>query len=188
MGDSRSKQLKWLGIVMILTLSEFVYAQEFINTRKISLSRGDTIVVAGILADVKIDDVNPKVFYHWYANGHIYMNQGGYSGNLLHGAYVEYNSAGSLLLKGAYERGLKSGQWIYWYVDGAIKETIEFEGGLLEGKTTRYTPDGRILFSAKYRNNRLHGEMLTVLSDTLYTVSYRKGTEKKRTPLHVFTE
>lgn len=178
----------WLCLSLMLVLPETVYAQEFINTRKISLSRGDTLVVAGILADVKIDEVNPEVFYHWYANGNIYMNQGGYSGNLLHGPYVEHNSIGDLLLKGTYERGLKSGRWIYWYGKGALKEIIEFEGGLLEGKSVRYTTDGRILHSAEYRNNVLHGEMITVLSDTLYSLVYRKGIEKKRIQLHVFTE
>lgn len=188
MGNNKSIQLKWLCLGLVLILSESLSAQEFINTRKISLSRGDTTVVAGILADVKIDEVNPSVYYYWYANGNIFLNQGGYSGNLLHGAYVEYGTDGSLLLKGAYERGLKSGHWIYWYADGSLREIIEYEGGLLEGKTTRYTTDGRILFSAEYRNNRLHGEMITVLSDTLYSLSYRKGREKKRTPMHVFTE
>ena len=95
--------MKWLLAILILAGANRVYSQEFINTRKISLSRGDTTVVAGILADVKIDKVNPRVFYHWYANGQIYSNQGGYSGNLLHGEYLEYAQSGKLLLKGFNE-------------------------------------------------------------------------------------
>lgn len=163
-----------------------VFSQDFINTRKISLSLGDTSIVAGILADVKIDEVSPGVFYYWYANGKISTNQGGYAGNLLHGEYVEYGPDGVLLLKGQYSHGARSGQWMYWYEDGTLREHISYENGLLHGKTTRYGPDGRISYSANYKQNLLHGELVTVLSDTLYQVQYRKGEERKRTVLYVF--
>lgn len=188
MGNNRIFHKMWLCALLLMAIPGFADAQEFINIRKISLKRGDTTVVAGILADVKIDEVIPTVFYYWYANGKIYSNQGGYSGNLLHGPYVEHFADGNLLLKGNYERGVKSGRWTYWYRDGAIKESTGFEGGLLEGNITRYTPDGRILYSANYRKDVLHGKMNTVVNDTLFEISFKKGIEKKRTPLHVFTE
>lgn len=188
MAKSRRNKIKWLFAILILAGVNIVYAQEFINTRKISLSRDDTTVVAGILADARIDEVHPQVFYYWYANGQVYSNQGGYSGNLLHGDYIEYDQAGKLIMKGAYERGLKSGQWIHWYQGGAIQEIIEYESGQLEGKTTRYTPNGRIHYSAEYRNDVLHGEMTTVVNDTLFELTYRNGIEKKRIPLYVFHE
>lgn len=163
-------------------------AQDFINTRKISLFRGDTSIVAGILADVRIDKVKPAVFYYWYGHGQINANQGGYSGHLLHGEYLEYGPSGKMLMKGTYERGVRSGHWIYWYKAGAIQETREYEDGLLEDKTIRYSSDGRIIHSASYRHNLLHGEMTTVVNDTVYQIQYRKGKEKKKIPLHVFNE
>jgi len=170
----------------MLGMLQTAHGQEFIKIRKISLSKGDTTVVAGILADVKIDHVNPGVFYHWYANGQVFSNQGGYAGNLLHGEYVEYGPDGGLLLKGSYDRGLQSGQWTYWYSNGATKEILHYESGHLEGKMTRFGPAGRIYYSANFKKGQLHGEMTTVVNDTLFQVKYKSGIEKKRIPLHVF--
>jgi len=163
-------------------------AQDYINTRKVSLFRGDTSIVAGILSDARIDKVEPEVYYYWYGHENINANQGGYSGHLLDGEYLEYGPSGKLLLKGTYDKGMRTGQWIYWYKAGAIRETREYEDGLLEGRTIRYSPDGKIIYSAEYRHHILHGEMTTVMNDTLYMIKYRKGIEKKRVPLHVFDE
>jgi antitoxin component YwqK of YwqJK toxin-antitoxin module len=163
-------------------------AQDYINTRKVSLYRGDTSIVAGILSDVGIDKVEPEVYYYWYGHEQINANQGGYSGHLLDGEYLEYGPSGKLLLKGTYVKGKRTGQWISWYKAGAIRETREYEDGLLEGRTIRYSPDGRIIYSADCRHHILHGEMTTVLNDTLYMIKYKKGIEKRRVPLHVFDE
>ena len=178
-----------VGLIVVflwLICSIHSNAQDFINARKISLFRGDTSIVAGILADIRIDKVNPKVFYYWYGHDQINSNQGGYSGHLLHGEYLEYGPSGKMLLKGSYEKGVREGYWIYWYKAGAICETREYEDGLLEGLIIRYNPNGRVIHSAEYRHNLLHGQMKTVLNDTLYQIKFRKGEEKKKDPLHVF--
>ncbi len=186
MRSNRNKFRRVLVSFLVWASVTLVYSQEFINIRKISLTPGDTTVVAGILADVKIDKVAPDVYYYWYSHGKIYGNQGGYSGNLLHGEYIEYDIDGNLILKGRYDRGLKSGKWIYWYENGVIREVIEYEGGLLEGTISRYSDDGKILYSASYKDNLLHGDMTRVIRDTLYQITFKKGTEVKRIPLHVF--
>lgn len=162
--------------------------QDFINSRKISLLRGDTTVIAGILADVKIEKINPSVYYFWYAHGQILSNQGGHGGNLLHGEYVEYGPTGVLLLQGKYDMGKQSGNWKYWYDDGALKESIKYSHGLLEGINTRYTENGKICFQANYHNALLHGDMTTVIGDTLFQIKYKNGEEQKRDTLHVFTD
>jgi antitoxin component YwqK of YwqJK toxin-antitoxin module len=182
--------LRFYVIVMLLLLvcGPMSFGQEFINIRKISHSKGDTMVVAGILADVKIEKVNPSVFYYWYTNGQILVNQGGYSGNLLHGEYVEYSPYGHLILKGMFEKGVKSGSWTIWYPNGSIKEKIHYEAGVLEGKSIRYGQNGKMYYSANYKDGSLHGEMTKVERDTLYRVVYRKGKEKKKVPLYVFEQ
>ena len=177
----------WMAMFLSLCTMQ-IRAQDFINTRKIALFRGDTSVVAGILADVRIDKVDPQVFYYWYGHNQIHANQGGYSGHLLHGEYLEYGPSGNMLLKGTYAKGVRSGHWIYWYEGGAIKETREYEDGMLEGENIKYTKEGRIIHLALYRRNLLHGETTTILSDTLYQIKYNKGKEKKRKPMHVFGE
>lgn len=184
--QSNRNNSKRILLSSLLSLSiTLAFCQEFINIRKISLIVGDTTVVAGILADVKIEKVIPDVFYYWYSNGQIYCNQGGYSGNLLHGEYIEYDNSGNLILKGLYERGVKSGKWTFWYAEGFIKEIIEYEEGHFEGVNTRYSNDGKILYSATYRKNQLHGEVTKIISDTLFQISYKNGVEKKRIPLYV---
>ena len=186
MGNNKASRIACLIVLLSVLYLPDALSQEFINIRKISMDRGDTSVVAGILADVRIDKVDPNVFYYWYGHGHINANQGGYSGHLLHGEYLEYGPSGKMLLKGTYDRGVRSGHWIYWYAMGAILETREYEDGMLEGKTLRYSPDGRIIHSAEYRKNRLDGEVTTVINDTVFQIKFKKGVEKKRIPLHVF--
>lgn len=188
MANNRLFRFKLIMVLSLMLCGSISFAQEFINIRKISHSKGDTIVVAGILADVKIEKVNPSVFYYWYANGQILANQGGYSGNLLHGEYLEYGPSGHLLLKGMYEKGLKSDSWTLWHPDGSIKEKIHYEDGVLEGKTIRYSTNGKIFYSANYRKSSLHGEMTKIESDTLYRVVYRRGKEKKKVSLYVFEQ
>ena len=91
MENSKCSLFRLFGLMLLLLLFDTLGAQELIITRKISLVRGDTTVVAGILADVKVEETQSEVFYHWYAKDNIHRNQGGYSGDLLHGPYVEYS-------------------------------------------------------------------------------------------------
>jgi len=175
-----------ISCALVLLCTGICWPQEFVNTRKISLNRGDTLVIAGILADVKIEEINPMVYYFWYDNGQIFSNQGGHGGNLLHGDYVEYGPAGTLLLKGQYDKGTQSGKWNYWYPVGALKESIHYENGLLEGDNIRYSMDGKIYFQANYHEDQLHGKMTTVKGDTLFQIKYKKGEELKREAMHVF--
>ena len=181
--NGRVHVLFCLGIIL---LPAVIHGQDFINTRKISITRADTVVVAGILADVKIETVDPGIYYYWYSNDRIFSNQGGYAGNLLHGEYVEYGPDGTLLLKGHYDRGVRSGTWLSWYPEGAIKEKRHYVNGAPDGQITCYGPDGRIHFDATYRKGILHGKMTTVERDTLFLINYRKGVEKKRNAVHVF--
>jgi len=171
---------------LLMLISQDVYSQDFINIRKITLNKEDTTIVAGILADVKLENVNPSIYYYWYSNSEIFSNQGGYSGNLLHGEYIEYGEDGKLILKGRFNRGLKSGKWTIWHKDGSIKEIIGYEEGKLNGQHILYTDDGKILFQATYKNDILNGESRIIENDTLFQVIFKNGTEKKRTPLHVY--
>lgn len=174
--------------VLALWSAGICAGQDYINTRKISLLRGDTTIIAGILADARIERINPAVYYYWYGQSQILSNQGGHGGNLLHGEYVEYGPSGVLLLKGKFYMGKQSGNWMYWYDNGALKESIRYSQGLLEGKNTRYTQKGKIYFQANYRNARLHGDMTTVIGDTLFQIKYKNGEEQKREALHVFLD
>lgn len=175
-----------VSAALVIFCASICWSQEFVNTRKISLNRGDTLVIAGILADVRIERINPEVYYYWYGHGRIFSNQGGHGGNLLHGEYVEYRPEGSLLLKGEYDKGTQSGKWSYWYPEGSLKESTHYSNGLLEGSSIRYSKDGRIQTEANYHENLLHGNTTTVIDDTVFQIKYRKGEEIKREAVHVF--
>jgi hypothetical protein len=188
MGSNKVHQGGMLIALMWLMCITKCGAQDLFNTRKVSVYRGDTAIVADILSDLTTEEVEPGIFYYWYGHGQINANQGGYSGHLLHGEYLEYGPSGKMLLKGIHDKGVRSGSWIYWYKAGSIRETREYEGGTLEGNTIRYSPGGSIIHFAEYKDNRLHGEMTTVLNDTVFQIKFKKGIEKKRVPLHVYEE
>lgn len=188
MGSNRIYPVIWLITLLWLMCISNAGAQDFVSTRKVSLYRGDTTVVACIMADLHIDKVDPGIFYYWYGHEQINANQGGYSGHLLHGEYLEYGPSGKMLLKGNYDEGQRTGRWIYWYKAGAIRETREYVDGMLEGSTIRFSPEGKIIYSAEYRHHQLHGEMTRVENDTLFQIKFKKGIEKKRVPVHVFEE
>lgn len=175
---------------LILTGIYFVYnanlfSQEFNNIRKITVSRGDTTVVTGIMTGEKPDKINPNVFYFWYSKAAIFSNQGGFSGNLIHGEYAEFLYDGKLHKKGYFDRGLKSGKWLIWHDNGTIKESTMYENGLLNGKSSIYSMNGKPLFEGNYSNNLINGKALTIEQDTIYKVTYRKGIETKRKVQHV---
>jgi antitoxin component YwqK of YwqJK toxin-antitoxin module len=169
----------------LLCISQISLSQEFINTRKITLTRNDTTVVAGILADLKLESVQKDAFYYWYSNAGVFSNQGGFSGNLLHGEYIEYEQNGSLILKGYFDRGLKNGTWVYWYPSGQKKKEMVYKDGSLNGKLFVYSDNGKIRYKAEYKNDRLDGTESLLKNDTLYNITYRNGTQLRKKIVNV---
>lgn len=62
--------------------------------------------------------------YHWMKAKKVMETQGGYSGKLLHGEYLEFYKNHQLKAKGTFKNGLKKGIWTYWDKVGKIT-TIE---------------------------------------------------------------
>jgi len=152
-----------------------INGQDFINTRKITILKGDTTVVAGILADLKLETIQPGVFYYWYSNTGIYSNQGGFSGNVLHGDYLEYDQEGNLITKGYFNKGLKSGTWVYWYNSGARKLIIDYNEGVQEGSEFKYSEAGKLKYSAEFKAGEMHGIQNIFKTDSTIINKYRNG-------------
>lgn len=82
--------------------------------------------------------VNTKSYY-WFKAGSIYKTQGDYSGNLLHGPFIQYYKEGQLKEKGAYTNGLKNGIWRYFTNTGQLRLYEEWDKGILKKSTTSFS-------------------------------------------------
>jgi antitoxin component YwqK of YwqJK toxin-antitoxin module len=91
-----------------------------------------------ILAEINPSS-NPSVksnlFYYWYEANVIHNTQGGFSGKLLNGSYIEYYPNKNLKEQGTFKKGLKTGAWKSWNEDGTLAiNSIWKNGILLSGK------------------------------------------------------
>lgn len=162
-----------------------ISCQEFTNTRKITINKDDTTVIAGITAVLELAAVKCDVHYYWYSNSKIYSNQGGFSGNLLHGNYLKYDNQGNLLTKGQFNEGLKDGEWIWWYPNGLKKKVVSFREGKINGKEIHYSEMSERIYSAEYKNGILHGRQTVISNDTTFVIRYRNGQESKRKVIEI---
>lgn len=83
--------------------------------------------------------------YYWYDNTTIQQTQGGYSGYLLDGQYLEYlYPSNKLSIKGNFRSGLKNGLWMSWYANGKLKEQVEWKKGKLNGIKYSFDTTGKV--------------------------------------------
>ena len=181
-----NKNLIALILSVFFLPSGITVAQEIINIRKVRVNINDTTIIAGTLADVKIDKTISNVIYYWYTSSGIHRNQGGYTGNLLHGEYLEFNKDNNLIVKGNFSFGLKSGIWYNWYSDGKLKEISTWSEGKLDGPFMLYDENQKITFNGKYKENNLNGACTHVENDSIFQVKYRNGEILKRKFIDVF--
>ncbi len=125
---------------------------------------------------------NQFVHYFWHRNGKFFSTQGGYSGNLLHGAYEEFDKSGRLKVIGHFNWGAKDGIWKFWNRSGAIACLEYWKKGFLQKKETR---DSDSIIISHYRKNQQHGRQIVIKEGKIISKqNYRKGKicirEKKR--------
>lgn len=176
-------KLVMYSLFLLTSLCIDVWSQGKISLRKVSINREDTMVLAGILMGNKRDKVYNELLYHWYSSGRIYQNHGGYTGNLLHGEYIELDKLGNLIVKGNFYYGVKVDTWTYWYSNGSIKEITRWKKGIKEGTSVRYSISGEIIFKGRYRNGRENGIVFFMENDMLFKSYYHRGKKIYRKPL-----
>ena len=162
-----------------LFFSHILNAQESTYIRKININRGDTIINAELLNNLKSPKLKSECLYYWYSSSGIHINQGGYSGILLHGQYTEYDKYNNLILKGVLKYGTKSGTWSSWYSNGNIKEINRYEKGLHTGKCIKYDSSGNCIFSGLYHNDKLIKEYKIIPTDKLKKSRSKNGSVEK---------
>ena len=116
------------------------FAQEFElpENKLIKSSKEDSTILAEVKVveeQIKIDDEKK---YHWYRNGIVNSNIGGYHGQLLNGEYKILDLNNKLLILGRFKLGLKVGQWKYWDNDGNYIRIENWKKGLLHGIVRKF--------------------------------------------------
>lgn len=134
-----------------------------------------------------LPEARTTLFYYWYASNHIHVQQGGYSGKLLNGSYVEYDKERNVREQGTFSKGLKNGTWKKWNTNGNLLVTEVWDKGLRSGPFTEFDAKGKAMRSGYYKNGTLDGVLTTRLGgDSVKYTRYRQGIEVKEKPKNFF--
>ncbi|MBK1442520.1 hypothetical protein JHJ32_21150 [Parapedobacter sp. ISTM3] len=128
-----------------------------------------------------VGGAEPHVAYHTYYRDSIYVTQGGYHGQPLHGQYLERYANRSLKVLGSYTYGLKSGKWQYWDERGVLRKVSRWKAGSETGKFSVYGETGHLQQSGRLKDGGFDGIIRThhASGDSLTHVlrRYRRGKE-----------
>ena len=114
--------------------------------------------------------------YAWFGGNQIHFTQGGFSGRLLDGAYMEHFNEKGLKLQGTYKKGLMDGEWKAWRTDGSLDSILFYSSGIPNGKFERYDAAGVLMEYGKYKNGKLNGKITRwVARDSMQIVRYKNG-------------
>ncbi|MXV50404.1 hypothetical protein GS399_05415 [Pedobacter sp. HMF7647] len=114
-------------------------------------------------------------FYFWYAGNSIQQTQGGFSGKLLNGKYVDIYLTKNLRESGFFKDGLKSGNWMNWYENGRLKDLVGYVGGLKEKRYFRYDTAGIMVESGVYKAGKLNGKQVVFEGGKQTITMYKAG-------------
>ncbi len=150
--------------------------------QNITVTRDDSIIQAHIIT--KDIDIKPKenTIYFWYTPNDIHSNEGGYTGNLLHGKYLLLDRNKNLLIEGCLNKGVKSKQWKQWYSNGNLLSITQYKDGKKDGSHKLFSQNGDTVLKEQYKNGVKHGKQILYTRDTIITEEYKDGEkiEKKQ--------
>jgi antitoxin component YwqK of YwqJK toxin-antitoxin module len=153
--------------------------QVFTTNRQKVINYNDSTIHLHITPppNILINQNNNKQ-YHWFLNGKIGMNIGGFTGNLLCKDYLVFDSYGRLRTKGYFNLGLKHGIWIKWNSNGEILSSENWKYGHLHNLSYYYNIDNNETLRLKYKNGVLHGRSIHYFENGERQVKwYRNGNE-----------
>lgn len=164
--------------ILLFFLSGNVLAQKIPSTGfdKIRIAETDKTIQADLKAVTSEPEMEPELFYYWASGNTIHSTQGGYSGRLLNGSYMEYYLNKNLKEMGSFKNGLKDDFWKSWNVNGTLVQFYTWKKGLKNGEFNLFDDNGKLKQSGYYRNNLLEGTVRTYDKDNKLTiVDYHKG-------------
>lgn len=175
---------KILAVLLLSIAANISLAQQTVQdalTHKVMVNHGQGTIVAYV-KPVKSFSLQSDRSYFWFANHEIRSTQGGYSGKLLNGNYLEYDHDKKPVESGELDKGLKSGVWRKWDGAGRLLNDYQWHEGRKNGVYHLFDSVGRVSETGKYRNDLLHGKQLTFAADSTKKVFYKNGQLKERKP------
>ncbi|MFW6222419.1 MAG: toxin-antitoxin system YwqK family antitoxin [Bacteroidota bacterium] len=148
--------------------------------QNITVTRDDSIIQAhAITKDIDIKP-NENTLYFWYIPNEIHWNEGGYTGNLLHGEYLLLDRDKNLLMEGYFNKGVKSKQWKQWYANGDLQSITEYKNGKKDGMHKIYSQNGDTILKEHYKKGVKHGKQTLSTQDTIITEVYKYGEKSEK--------
>jgi antitoxin component YwqK of YwqJK toxin-antitoxin module len=149
---------------------------DFLESYKHTISIGESKTTFQLLPfGEEVIYISPQKKYYWFANNQIKITQGGFSGKLLHGSYVEFYPNNSPKLQGNFNKGLKEGEWKEWTQEGTLISQTNFKAGIIEGNFSKYDLNGNLIEEGEYRNGQLNGRLTKYLKDSISVSQYKNG-------------
>lgn len=170
--------MKFLFFFLFFLISTATLAQKMpdIGLYRVRINDTDKTILAQVSAFSDQPQARPALYYYWYASNMIHELQGGYSGKLLDGAYMEFYLNKNVKQQGIFRQGLKTGVWKDWDPDGVLRKSVTWSDGLKSGKFTVFKADGTLEQSGCYRHNLLDGKLMDYFSaDSVHLTQYKKG-------------
>jgi hypothetical protein len=123
--------MKNVFTLFLCVLSYTVYSQKLpdYGVNRIRIIQPDKTIVAEIEPVSSTPSVKQNLVYFWYSANTIHTTQGGFSGKLLNGLYIEYYLNKNLKEQGKFKKGLKDGVWKSWNEDGSLSITNTWKNG-----------------------------------------------------------
>ncbi|HEY9000690.1 MAG TPA: hypothetical protein VIM89_05020 [Mucilaginibacter sp.] len=124
--------MKTCCLIFLCFISYNVYCQQIpaYDINRVRITQPDKTIVAEIEPGFTVMSAKPLLNYYWYSANDIHCTQGGYSGKLLNGTYIEYYPDKNLKEQGSFKKGLKSGVWKKWNNDGTLASVTTWKRGL----------------------------------------------------------
>jgi antitoxin component YwqK of YwqJK toxin-antitoxin module len=140
---------------VLLSITYLTQAQVFIisdvHKHEIEVNEGHCFF--SVFVEKTSQRLDSSTFYYWYKDGKINKNQGGYTGQLMHGEYLIYSRKGVLLEQGEYKLGRKEGKWKKWDYSGNLLEESKWRKGKKHGIYTQYINGEKVV--CKYKRGIL---------------------------------
>ncbi|MBC7912839.1 MAG: hypothetical protein H7Y07_01835 [Pyrinomonadaceae bacterium] len=157
-----------------IAFSQKKYPDMGLNKVRIYLK--DKSVLAEINPVKNIGNIFTDRTYYWYGTNQINLTQGGYSGRLLNGVYMEYFPDRNIKLSGYYNNGLKEGIWKTWDSDGILIDYFTWKKGQRNGDFKLFNDSGKIQEIGIYKDDLLEGwKKVYTSSDSVEVIYYNKG-------------
>lgn len=165
-------------LILLFFLSENVLAQKLPSTGfdKIRIAEPNRTIQADLKPVTSNPEMEPDRLYYWYSGNSIHTTQGGYSGRLLNGVYLEYYLNKNLKEMGAFKKGLKDDIWKSWNENGILTQFHTWKNGVKSGEFNLFDDAGKLKQSGTYKNDLLEGKAKSYDKDNKLTmISYHKG-------------